>query len=162
MTEFLFNESIKQLCTKVRSHAEKPENWHYIVDSSVPGIKREHVLQSLDVQACFSWEVLSDMQVLRYLSVSIKAWHDGDKTRYARPEVVWTLAHHLGFTGATPDPELLDIVLNPSKTWVFGLNEDEGTVCVQEEVTVGEISKHRPNEPEGAGDQPPGGSEPSP
>jgi hypothetical protein len=136
-TTFVLDDGLRERCAALRRFAEQPEHWYRPGITPVPGTDRRHVVQSGDVQACFSWTV-APFGLLRHLSVSIRAWHEGHRTLYAKDEYVFTLAHLLGFTGAEPDAR--GIVMKPAPTWRTGMQPEEGTVVVQELIELEELN----------------------
>lgn len=122
----LLNEALGR-AKEIRAFAEKPENWYRIGESTwVPGNRPEFVLGDVgNIRAVFSITWASDVQVLRHLTIS--APH-----ALPSPLFVWTLAHMFGFTGAKPDDA--GLVQKPSATWVFGYDEDERCIVIQEKL----------------------------
>jgi len=131
VTAFLLDEQIKQKLKELREYAEKLEHWYVPGKTTTPGLNRRHVIQSMDIQACFSWTLLPGKPLFRHLSISTKAWHMGNKKSFANLHVAWTLAQHLGFTGGEEDRGL---IIAPGPDWAIGKDEDEGTVVVQQPV----------------------------
>src|SRR4030067_304648 len=130
-TLFLLDEQTKEWLKDLREYAEKIDHWYVPGKTPSPGLNRKHVMQSMDIQACFSWTLAPDKKLFRHLSVSTRAWHLGNRKSFPLPQVGWTIAHHLGYTGGVEDR---GIITAPSPDWVVGLNKDEGTLVGQQKV----------------------------
>jgi hypothetical protein len=134
VTVFVVDDDVRARIADLRAFAEQREHWYIPGKTGVPGLDRRHVVHAGDVQACFSWTVRPDNgRVIRHLTASVRAWHEGNRNAYPLDSAVWTLAHLLGFTGATASDK--GLVRERSPTWAVGINEDEGCVIVQETVT---------------------------
>jgi hypothetical protein len=95
---FFWTPQILEAVLELRAHAEKPENWYRPNNGAVaPGNNQRFVVWAGTTRAVFTWTV-APFGVLRHLSVSVRG-----EGRYPMPMVVYTLAHHFGFTGATVD-----------------------------------------------------------
>jgi len=131
MALFLLDDDTKQMLKELREYAEALDHWYVPGKTAVPGFNRRHVVQSLDIQACFSWTKASETQLFRHLSISTRAWHYGNKRSFPHPQVGWTIAHHLGFTGGTEDSGLITV---PAPDWQIALNKEEGTLVLVQDV----------------------------
>lgn len=139
MNLFLWGKDVERAVHQVRAHAEKRENWYRLgISPCPPGDDAFFTVWSLTTKAVFSWTVVglsSDPRhpppgtVLRHLTVSVYG-----ENRYPLPEVCFTLAHHFGFTGATPDSTGLYRV--PAPTWMIAKDDDEQCIVIQE-IVVG-------------------------
>jgi hypothetical protein len=130
VSTFLLTGEITARAKEIAEFASKPVNWYRVGDPLIPGNVAAHVLVSGTTRAVFSWTVHPDHEglVLRHLSVSVRR-----EGALPLPEVVFTLAHLFGFTGANPQSEA-GIVTKPAPTWQMAVNEDENTIVVQEAI----------------------------
>ena len=136
MTEFfVWDKDVQEAVRRVREHAEKPANWYRVgAMTGLPGEDPRFVVRSGTTKAVFTWTVTGRSwnprhppagSVLRHLTVSVQG--DG---RYPRTEVCWTLAHHLGFTGASPDDQ--GLCHKPAPLWALGKDDDDQCIIVQQ------------------------------
>lgn len=136
MTVFLLDDELREKVQRVRSHAEDPAHFYIPGETEVPGYIKEHRFTHADYMVCFSI-TRHQGKLFRFLTVSIKAWHDGDRSRYPLPEAVFTLAHLFGFSGAESDSQT-GLVSKPGP-WGLGPNKEEGCIIVQQRVTEEQI-----------------------
>jgi hypothetical protein len=110
---------------RVREHAEKPENL-YRPGSSVPppGDDPRFCFTSGTYRVVYSLTQAPTL-VIRHMSISTLR-----KGSYPQPLVVWTTAHHLGFTGATVDQH--GVVSEPAPEWGFYTDESWPCLVVQQ------------------------------
>jgi len=128
MTVFLLTPEVRERAREVAAFARAEANWYRPGDCRLPGDIPGHVLVSGSVRAVFSWTVAPhERGLFRHLSVSVRR-----EGRYPLPQVVWTLAHLLGFTGASPGEG--GLVEDPAAAWAFDVNEEESTAVVVERV----------------------------
>jgi len=126
---FLIDDKFKADCERLRVFAENPKNW-YVLDETkmVPGDNPQYVLHFDSYRAVFTITHAPKLkpEPFRHLTVSIPG------ENYPHPLVVLTLAHYLGFTGATLDN---DVVSQPGP-WGIGADDDEGCAIVQQDYEV--------------------------
>lgn len=84
------------------------------------------------VKIVFSW-TKHQGRLFRHLSVST-----GSEGKFPDPRIVWTIAHHCGFTGGTPDGQ--EFVFEKADTWKCA-PQDGGIIVVVEDVKDPPISK---------------------
>lgn len=121
---FLWTPRIRDAVLAVRARAEQPENWYRPTNGAAPpGNTPEFVIWAGTTRAVFTWTVVP-FGVLRHLSVSVRG-----ESQYPLSIVVFTLAHHCGFTGATADEA--GLVHQPGP-WRMAVDKDEKCVVVQE------------------------------
>lgn len=134
MNFFLWSKGVERAVKDVRAHAESPENWYRPGLTPPPGESPLYQVHAGTVRVVFSWTVMppsSNPQhppagsLLRHMTVSVHG-----EGRYPRPEVIWTLAHHFGFTGATPDESGLCRQIAPG--WVLDKDETDKCIILQE------------------------------
>ena len=121
---FVVDDALKEACRCLREHAEKTENWYVIGKSAwVPGDRPEYVVQTeFGFQFVFTITHVPEYSKLPYRHMTISV----PGGRYPHNLVVWTVAHLLGFTGATVED---DIATEPGP-WGIEVNENEGCVVV--------------------------------
>lgn len=135
---FKWDESVRAEVARVRAFAESSGHWYRPGSGApAPGHDDSHVVMAGTNRAVFSWTVVPEGTrghqtglVLRHLSVSVEG-----EGRYPLPLAVWTLAHHFGFTGASPDSTCL--VWQQPSHWVFAPDEKEQCITVQEPIEPG-------------------------
>jgi hypothetical protein len=116
----------KAECARLREFAEKQENWYVLGKTTVvPGDEPEYSFQTE-----FGFRVVFTIthapehkpQPFRHLSISVSG------KDYPNPVAVYTIAHHLGFTGATVKD---DVATEPGK-WGMAVDDEEHCIVVQE------------------------------
>lgn len=123
----LVDDQFRAECRRLREFAEDPKNWYLFEESDwVPGNRPEYVLESdYGYRAVFTITHAPGFrpEPFRHLSVSVPT--EGKMPHHI---VVFTLAHWLGFTGASVED---DVAVRPGK-WGLGIDDNEGCVVVQE------------------------------
>lgn len=121
---FFMTPEVEADARRVRAHAEKPENIYRPGRMPPPGDNPAFVMMNGTYKIVFSLTQTPN-GVIRHLSVSTSA-----KGRLPLPVAVWTVAHLLGFTGASPDER--QVVSEPGPTWGCYVEDDAPCVVVQQ------------------------------
>jgi len=132
---FLIDEKFKADCERLRVFAESPKNWYLFDETNhVPGDNPQYVLEFDSYRAVFTITHAPKFKPkpFRHLTVSVP----GPGDAYPHPLVVVTLAHYLGFTGATLD----NAVVKEPGPWGIGLDEDDECAIVQQEYEVPNVN----------------------
>ncbi len=120
------DSDFKAECARLREFAEKPENWYAIGRTTVvPGDQPGYSFMSeFGFRVVFTITDAPDHipQLFRHLSISVPS------KDYPNPVVVYTIAHHLGFTGAIVKD---DIATEPGR-WGMAIDDKEHCIVVQE------------------------------
>jgi hypothetical protein len=123
----VIDDALKAECRRLREFAEVPRNWYVVGKTTlVPGDKPEYVIETefgFRVVFTITHAPFHKPDPFRHMSISVP----GDK--FPHPVVVWTIAHHLGFTGADVQD---DVVLEPAETWGVAMDRDERCMVVQQ------------------------------
>jgi hypothetical protein len=122
-----FGPALDADVARVRAHAERPVNI-YRPGPGVrsPGDDPQFVFTTGPYRAVYSLVAASGIDCMRYLSISDR------RGGYPDLSVGLTLAHRVGFTGATPDVQgVVDSGRRP-EDWVYFEDADEGTLVVQQ------------------------------
>lgn len=129
MSTLILNPSTLERIHAIAAYAAKAENWYLLGGlSKIPGSNPEHELVSGDVRAVFSWtQTPQGEAVYRHLTVSVLGSQD-----MPHPVVVYTLAHHFGFSGAELSPQ--GVVETPGDDWYFGREPVDNCVAVCQRV----------------------------
>lgn len=127
---FIIDDNFKARCARLREFAEKPENWYRFPGSDfAPGQRPEYVIETpFGFRVVFSITHAPRQSPVpaRHLTISVPGHN------FPNVAVVFTVAHHLGFTGA----EVVDDVAVAPGKWMFARDETEGCVVVQEPYEV--------------------------
>lgn len=129
MTVLIFGDQLEHDTQRVRRYAEQPANWYAPGVGLLPGDTEAYTLHSGTIKAVFTWTYSGPSKISRHLSVST-----GGRGKYPSTVVVATLAHMLGFTGATADDHGVVYQL-PDDGWDMGINDAEETVVIVQDVT---------------------------
>jgi hypothetical protein len=125
---FEIGKHIQQQAAKIAEYAADPDHWYKVGEVDwIPGDLAEYVLISGDTRAVFTWTHIFG-SLIRHMTVSVST-----PKKYPTPEVVWTLAHYFGFTGAKPEDQF-QLVKEPAPDWNVGINENEGCIVVQQQI----------------------------
>jgi hypothetical protein len=119
---FIMGPQLIETARRVREYAEKPEHWYRPEIHPPPGDNQAYVVVAGTIRAVFSWTRAPD-RLLRHMTISTQQ-------NYPQPVIVWTMAHHLGFTGVVPDQN--DLVWTPGPDWLFQRDQGEKCVIVQQ------------------------------
>lgn len=131
MNVFPMDEGTKAQVASLALRAARPENWYRpFAGAPIPGDSPTGKLRVGSYTVVFTWSVSSDGKVHRHLSVR-------SPKKYATPEVVFTIAHWLGYTGATLDSD--GLVHKVGEGWHVVLNPAERTVVVGQAVEAGSM-----------------------
>lgn len=128
------DDAFKEACRQLREFAERRENW-YVLDENleapfVPGDRDEYVLRTE-----FGYRVVFTIthapsqreQPFRHMTISVPA-----EGKSPNPVAVFTVAHHLGFTGAKVED---DVATEPGR-WALATDWDDECIVVQEPYEV--------------------------
>lgn len=131
MTRLLeLDDAFKAECKRLREHAENPKHWYVLGKTDfVPGDRPEYVIKTeFGYRLVFTITHAPDHkpEPFRHLSISVPG------KNYPHPVAVWTIAHFLGFTGATVQD---DAATEPGP-WGIAIDEKEHCIVVQEPYKV--------------------------
>jgi hypothetical protein len=125
----VLDEESRRQCEDLARRVAPREHWYRPGESAIPGDLPLHCERVGTYRVVFSFTIKPTYAgPVRHLSVSN---HDG--RGYPAPEVVFTIAHWVGFTGARPDAFG---VVHPGKQgpWAYEAFEETACVVVAEEV----------------------------
>lgn len=108
---------------RLRAYAEARANWYYPGVQGLPAENPRYVLDSGTLRIVFTWTVV-EVGVFRHLSVSTRMQVPGVE-KLPNRILTYTIAHHLGFTGA-----LISGVtaVEPGPTWMIDVSGPEAAV----------------------------------
>ena len=125
----VIDDAFKAECRRLREFAENPKNWYELGENLeppfVPGDRPEYVLKTE-----FGFRVVFTIthvpshrpQPFRHMTISVPGENQPN------PTVVFTIAHHLGFTGAVTTD---GVATEPGK-WGIAANREDDCITVQE------------------------------
>lgn len=133
-TTFVIDDTTLSGIARVRKYAEDARNWRCIMNGRLELTDFSHLIHSGDVNAAFSW-VMTGSDLIRHLSVRQRgqAWSKTQKHSPVSPEVAFTIAHLLGYTGAKPSGRS-GMVNDCGKNWMVGTNPSDGALIVQQHI----------------------------
>jgi len=122
MQIFPFGADIQARAKELSDFASRSENWYRWPEVDwIPGDRPEYIMMAGTLRVVFSWTATRD-GVFRHMTIS-------NITNYPQPFAVWTMAHMLGFTGATPNAE--GLVEGHPESWQISMNDTNGARYIQ-------------------------------
>jgi len=129
----VIDDALKAECARLRIFAEDPKNWYVIGETKfVPGDRPEYVIRT-----AFGFRVVFTIthalehrpEPIRHMTISVSG------KNYPNPMVVFTLAHYLGFTGASV---VNDVVPEPGP-WAMAIDDGEHCIIVQQAYEIPDV-----------------------
>lgn len=115
--------------------AAQPANWWDPADGTIPGDIPTYVVVVGSFRVVFTWTAQrGDGHPHRHMSISTVGAPRG---RVPAPPAVWTVAHMLGFTGASVDEH--GVVAQPASGWALSVDPEGNCVVVGQCVKPDEI-----------------------
>ena len=131
----IIDEVFKADCGYLRKFSEDPKNWYVLGEdlesSFIPGDNPEYILKTnFDYRVVLTITDAPTRKPFRHLTISVPG------RAYPHPSAVFTIAHYLGFTGATV---VEDVVSEPGP-WGVVQDSDEGGIVVQQEYEIPKLN----------------------
>ena len=129
----VLDDALKAECGRLREFAEDPKHWYLFGETDfVPGERPGYILMTdfgFRIVFTITHAPEHSPKPFRHMTISVSG------KNFPNPVAVYTLAHQLGFTGATVKG---DVVTEPGP-WALAVDDDDHCIIVQQPYEASDV-----------------------